>query len=96
VVGLVEGAGVGPEHVRQVGGDVEDDVHPGRPGAGRHPRGVVQQHLVGAHLEQHRRTPGQVGEQRGADQLVARVLAGEVRRAAGAALERDQVGLPTG
>jgi hypothetical protein len=47
LVGFVQRAtGEGLEDVRHVGGDVQDDVHPGRGGARGQTGGVVEEDLV--------------------------------------------------
>jgi hypothetical protein len=78
LVRLVQDAGERLEHVRHVGGDVQDDVHPGRPRTRGEAGGVVQQDLVRAHLDQQGRKAGQVGEDGRAEQGLAGVGSGEV------------------
>lgn len=80
LIGLVENACVRMENMGNFGGDVEDHVHIGRPRARGQARGVVQDHLIGARLDEHRREACQVAGEGRADQGLARVLPCEVHR----------------
>ena len=78
MVRFVENSGERLEHMRYIGNDVKDHVHRGRSRACGHARRVVQEHLVGARLEQHWRKSSQVADERGADQRLSWVLAREI------------------
>jgi hypothetical protein len=67
--------------VRHFRGDVEDDVDLGVGRAQGEPARVVEEHLVGADLDQQGRQAGQVGRHRRAEQRVAAVLADDVEAA---------------
>ena len=63
-VRLVEPSGEVLEDVGRAGDDLERHVHVRRGRAGREPGGVVEQDLVGPHLDEQRRQTGQVGQER--------------------------------
>ena len=74
LVSLVENSGERLEHVRYIGGDIKDHVHPGLPRTCGQARGVVQEHLIGADLQEQGREPGQIGEDSRAEHRQMRVL----------------------